>query len=213
MEDFLKSLTETGQPVLNPGDSKPEQWLQQALKQTPEALTDHLKSLHKTHSLSLPGEALAFHKEAAVWGTQMIFILCAASAFREIETQELLQWLEPTLPWPDSPEAHFSADLCMLYLSDIHSLVSKIADGDPLLLYIENVALSVPLSSIGIPLSKEPQLDTINMHKGLQQLHAERVVSLTDHERSKIPSVSSTIHRLVGGHHKTLSPTLTNTLL
>jgi len=211
MEVFLKSLFETGQPVLTPGDIKPEKWIEQTVQRDSESLISYLKSLHAALLLKLPGQPLAFHQDAALWGARMVFTLCATTVFREIEPQELLAWLSQTMPFPTSPEAHLSADISLCYLPDIHELVCRIADGDPLLSFIDQLALSVPLSSIGMKLPKQPDLITISNHQGLNQLHAERVIAHSDQQRATIPSVAKTIHTLVGSYESTLSPDLTLT--
>lgn len=196
MLTFLESLLLSGQPLLNPGEDKPVPWIDRQLSTTPPAITSRLRDLHASQSLEFPGTPLAFDENAAWLGFRTLFILVSATAFRELEFGEIKGWLQMTSRPLATPEAHFSADLCLHHLPALREIVLKIADGDPLLQLIDRLALQVPLSSVGLPLESIPDLSIINQHPGLTQLHAERVVNLSDSARAADPSVSDLIRAM-----------------
>lgn len=208
MLTFLESLLQSGQPLLNPGEDKPVSWIDRQLSTTPPAVTSRLRDLHASQSLDFPGTPLEFDEEAAWFGFRTLFILVSATAFRELEFGEIQGWLQRTNRLLTTPESHFSADLCLHHLPALREIVLKIADGDPLLELIDDLALQAPLSSVSLPLESIPDLAVLNQHPGLAQLHAERVVSRSDSNRATDPSVSDLIHTMVGKHGEQLLPAI-----
>lgn len=206
MLTFLESLLQSGQPVLDPGQHKPEEWINRQLSTKPSKITVHLQKLHNLRVLEFPGEPLEFNVEAAWLGFRTVFILISATAFREIEISQIKNWLRETSDPLPSPAAHFSADLCLHHLPAIRDIVIRIADGDPLLDLIHRLGTFLPLSSVGLPLPEMPDLSLINAHPGLAQFHAERVISLSDQSRAADPSVARFIAGIAGNHRDQLIP-------
>jgi len=55
MFTFLDSLLTSGQPVLDPAEQKPAQWIQRQLSTRPPKITTRLQQCHLEHSLEFPG--------------------------------------------------------------------------------------------------------------------------------------------------------------
>ena len=210
MHAFLDSLQKSGQPILNPGKLKSEVWIGQQLDVQSSELSELLKALYQNRVLEFPGTAPAYEASAARVGLQTLFLLTCATAFREIEIQQVKQWLVKTSIPLDSPESQFSADLCLHYLPDLRETIARIADGDPLLKIIDHLATKLPLSAVGITLDPLPETSLINSHPGLAQHYAERIIACRDHARATDPSTAEVISRLVGVHRKTLLPHFKN---
>lgn len=206
MHGFLSSLIKTGQPVLDPGADNVEDWITRSISSATSEASELLRELHTEQSLEFPGHPLTFDAKAAFFGLRTLFILCCATVFRQIDPLQIRSWLAAASHDVSSPEAHFSADLCLRHLFACRELVAQIADGDPLLPLIDQIAATVPLSSIGIEFDTPPDLSIIESHPGLVALHAERVIILKDFPRAQLPSVASQLQIMTGAHYKTLLP-------
>jgi hypothetical protein len=213
MLTFLETLLQTGQPTLNPGESKPNEWIDRQLSTTPPKVTEKLRNLHTEQSLTFPGPPLAFDEGAAWFGFRTLFILVSATGFRELEFMEIEAWLKRVSLPLETPSAHFSSDLCLQHLPAIRELIIRIADGDPLLQLVDILGLQTPLSSVGLTLKESPNLNVINQHPGLAQFHAERVVRLSDRTRAAAPLVSKIIQAMAGAHRDKIIPRTLHSLL
>lgn len=208
MLTFLDSLLHNGQPILDPGEHKPLEWIQRQISTQPPKITSRLQDLHAVSCLEFPGDAPVFDEAAAWLGLRTLFILVSATAFREVELHEIKDALKSSSASLTTPEAHYSADLCLRHLPSLRETIVKIADGDPLIPLIDHLAFRLPLSSVSLPLSELPDLSVINSHPGLAQFHAERVIELSDSRRALDPTVSKMITSIAGAHRDQLIPQL-----
>ena len=180
VETFFQNLFATGQPVLDPGEMSSSEWVVATLQRDHPPLIDLLEKRYEHLLLELPGEPLAFHPEAALWGAKICFALCAATVFRDLELPQLEPWLRQPMPHPESPAAHLSTDPTLCYLPEIRAMICKIATGDPLLGLVDEIARAAPLSSVGIECNPPAALETLFSHPGIDQLHSERIVAAKD---------------------------------
>ncbi len=207
MYQFYSTLLRSGQPIFSvESGQKVKDWLSQRVTASDPELIELLRDAHAEQSFDFPGAAPEFDSDAALWGLQTLYLLCASIAFRELQVAEIKSLLRSEMPNAETAEAHFSADLCLHYLCDTYKLISRIADGDPILSVIDELGLQAPLSSVGLILSSEPSMAVIESHPGLSQLHTERVLEHSDFARAALPSVASQIQTLLGDHASTLCP-------
>jgi len=205
---FLKTLHDTGQPEIEISVAKKMPAILAAVAVEEIETISLVKQRFLWRVQDFPGDSPALDLEAAMWGAKALFLLCAVTAFRELEMIEVEQSFLWELPNEVTAEAHLSADLFLHYLPDLQQLVQHIADGDPLLELLDKVALRVPLSSVGMTLSEMPDLNVIYQHAGLDQYHAERVVALSDNNRYNIPEVEAMIEKLSGNYPSLVSENL-----
>ena len=205
---FLKTLYDSGQPEVEIAVSEKLLVMQASVSIEDADVVELLTQCYKERCTEFPREAPEFDAEAAIWGAKVLFLLSSMTAFREIEVSEVEAGFQYELPNSESAAAHFSADLALYYLPDLQEIVMQIADGDPLLGLIDKVALKVPLSSVGMKLSRMPDLTPIYEHVGVEQYHAERVESRVDNERYSVPEVESFIRKLSGNYPSLISKNL-----
>lgn len=208
MYTFLRSLVEQGEPVLPPGDGNSLKWLQPEISKASPKCIELLEKLYGEAIEEFPGTAPGFNQLAAYSGLKTLFVLCTATVFRDLCTSDVRKTLDQAFQAPEAPSEHFSADLTLHHLPELHVLISRISDADPLLDLVAHVAQNCPLSSVGLALDPLPKLDAIHSHLGLAQLHAERVIEKSDRPRSELPEVSQIITNLLGSHRATLAPNL-----
>jgi MoxR-vWA-beta-propeller ternary system domain bpX4 len=202
---FLQSLHDSGRAELAPGSRDLAAALRAAGKDPGELrkIENMLENWHADAVMDLPGPALAFHPEAAVWGAILLFQAACLATFRdmgETEIHELLQ--RDPLPDGSNPAAHFSADLCLRHWPDLYRMARARSEDDPLVKVMHGLAAMFPLSSLGMNLpAANSQLP---LHLGLRQFFAERALERADHEGLADPETNTLIRLKLGAYAATL---------
>jgi|GEM_PF-4030343 len=204
---FLESLLSSGQPFLGVESKGQLGRIDEIINSEGAELGALFNERYASACEEFPGRPLLLNTQAALWGAKVLFLLSSATVIRELENRDLEHICSFDLP-DATPEAHFSADLFLSYLPDLQRIILNISDGDPLLALIEKVALQVPLSSVGMQFSGQPNLDVILSHKGLSQVHAERVIDRADSERANVSEVKEVITQLTGNYPSFLAGNL-----
>lgn len=151
---FLQSLRTTGQAVLDP----PQGELLPAILAAGELVEEQiiieaLEPWYLEERLHFPGDPIEFHPHAALWGAKWMFQASCFYTFREIvelEVRNALEAMLTTMPDPNLPEAHLSADLLLQYLPELHNRCMRLSTEDVLTVSLQKLASQLPLSGIGI---------------------------------------------------------------
>ncbi|MDB6079601.1 MAG: hypothetical protein JWO82_3348 [Akkermansiaceae bacterium] len=170
--------------------------------------TKLLANWHTAAVAELPGPPLPFHPAAALWGAMMTARAAAMICFRQIDKPSIELLLGGRdLPDPETPAAHFSADLCLRHWAGLARMARSLSEDDPLVLAMHAFTGQVPLSSIGLELPL-PLEHPIFLHSGLRQLLAERAMDRSDQAALAHPLVAATLRTKLGAYTATLGRAL-----
>lgn len=210
LADFLQTLARDGRARLPWPGQDVESLIEKAGKNESEQrqASDILKTWHEEAVLDLPGPPLAYHPRAAIWGALMTFRAAAFVCFRDIEAGTI-QRLLPDYPLPEAetPEAIFSADLCLRHWPTLARLARASSEDDPLVLAMHRLAKQIPLSSLGMQLPADPS-HPLFRHAGLRQLFAERALERADHYNLALPEIATFVRSKLGSYTHTLGRAL-----
>ena len=199
---FYQTLFLTGRAELAPGGGKLAAQVLAAGSGADERreVTGILRRRYERMVLEMPGEPTPFHLEAALWGSLIFFRASAFLALREIGEKEVAEGLSLPMPDPTDPAAHFSADLCLRYLPEIHRMACGIAFEDPLVKALNALAAQVPLSSVGIDGVTPTGLPG---DERIRRWLAERALACRDRNRfTTSPELRQLARTGLGAHHR-----------
>jgi len=155
----------------------------------------------------LAGEVPPFSVSTATWASKILYLACKFVVCREIPEAEIVRSLAEKCPEPHSPSVDWSADLLFRYLPEVYRGARHLSNSDPLVRELLKLAAAWPLSSVGIPLEREPSLNTFIQHPALKQLYVDRILEAADVSRLGDPQVNEAI-RIALGAYPELCPTV-----
>lgn len=185
---FWRSLVEDGQVGVF-GASPPGQ-------DEFKGLDTFIQEQDRDNRLHLPGTPPSLDIPAARWACLLIFRACQFLVIRDVDAEMVEADL--TLPCPGtlSPSVIYSADIALSHLGEILKLSAQVSENDPLTKCLRLVAAQWPLSSVGIEIDEEMDLDPILADRCLATLYADRIFEHQDLDRLHHPEVA----RLVATH-------------
>lgn len=142
-----------------------------------------LREVYRQDCLRVPGRPPAFNPEAALWSADLFYHACAFLVLRETEAGDIRSALTNNAVEPRSCEIIYSVDLCFRFLPDLFHLACNVAEDDPLVENLRQLAGKWPLSSVGIDLEQAPSISTFADNACLMGLYADRVVARQDRPR------------------------------
>lgn len=176
-----------------------------------EAAAELLRQCGKTAELDLVGSAPAFSLEMAAWATTLLYHACQFVVCRDVGEPAIVAALKRPCPEARSASADWSADLLLRYLPGTYQLARHLSPSDPLLRELRFLAVSWPLSSVGIPGLGALDLTPFWDHPGLRQLYLDRILLTGDTSRLGDPQVDEGLRVLLGAHPE-LSPQIARQL-
>jgi len=203
---FLQTLHDCGRAELAHPDHDLIATLKTAGKSPREFSTIRrmLDGWHAEAVMDLPGPALEFHEEAAVWGAILLYRAASLVSFREIGEREIYELLQgDPMPGCLNPAAHFSADLCLRHWPDLYRMARARSEDDPLVKILHGLAAEFPLSSLGMSVAVSPQ-SVVLRHAGLRQVFAERALERADHVNLAVPEIGTFVRSKLGAYSATL---------
>lgn len=148
----------------------------------------------------LPGDAPELSMPSALWAAALLYRGCQAFIYRDMGAELIEEAL--ALPCPEAVDASviYSVDLTLRYLPDLRTMARGFSPEDPLVKALDTLAARWPLSSVGLAVKLEANLDDILDHPCLRRVYVDRVLARTDHARAKDPRVRRGILEAVGDH-------------
>lgn len=208
LADFLEPLAESGRPVFDSPDPPRD------LGKPAERTILVLKQIEQRRRLEAPGTAPRFELPIAHSLSVALCRLAQFTVFREIPAETIdTEWnqLRPTLlkPSPSASET-WSADIALSYLPNLFLIARNVAENDPLIRPICDLAKHWPLSGIGISGIewKEEDFLPILSHSSLSALLFDRIFERKDRTAASFPKIREQLETSVGGHAKLLAPWL-----
>jgi hypothetical protein len=187
---FLESLS-SGEVVVRPGPEVP------AMDHTAEAL---LRQLYQADSWHLPGQQLPLRMEAAGKAARWLYAAAMCYADRSIHAATLEQMLQVIPSGGADAATHYSMDLVLRHLPALHDLATALAPADLLTQRLAEQAQQWPLSGVGIPQLKQPEISVLQSDTGLWRLYLDRCQAQASPAAQVEPGVISAAKDRLGMH-------------
>ena len=188
--DFLESLTSEGKVAVASGQAPP----------IDESALEFLTHYEALARVDLIGNAPPLSPKAAAWASSILYQACQFVVCRDIGEPAIVRALKSPCPEARTSSVDWSVDLVFRYLPDVHRLAQHLSRTDPLVQEIRFLAVSWPLSSVGIPEVSGVDLDPFWEHSGLRQLYLDRILQRKDLSRLGDPRVDGGIKTILGAH-------------
>lgn len=158
-------------------------------------------------ALQLP----ALSPAAALWGARLCHQLCRFVVLRDIGEDQIQAVCAVPCPETRSPQTDWSVDLTLHHLPRLFQLARQLANADPLIIHMKQIAATWPLSSAGIHELENMQLEQVKRDPSLLRLYADRLTAAGDTSRLGDPIVDDLLRSDLGIHHQ-LAPALAEKL-
>ncbi len=194
LANFLKGLFLNGNPVVNPGPEVPAACID---------CTSLLREAYERDAWHFPGPQPSFRIDVAERMAIWLYTAAMVYADRSMTPELSMQLLRQTEMDEANGAAHYSADLVLRHLPALHELATGLAEGDPVLVSLREMAWRWPLSSVGIQKPAElgePDLTALQSHPGLWRLFLDRVISVADSDSLRDRSTRSASRNSLGLH-------------
>jgi hypothetical protein len=188
--EFLTSLTSEGKVAVGSGQPPA----------IDEAALEFLCHCEEVARAELVGEAPPLSLEVAAWASSVLYQACQFVVCRDMGEPAIVAALKSPCPEARTPSADWSTDLVFRYLPDVYRLAQHLSRNDPLVREIRFLAVSWPLSSVGIPEVSGLDLDPFWEHPGLRQLYLDRILRTSDLGRLGDPRVDAGVRTALGAH-------------
>ncbi len=198
LDEFLSQLFETGRVEVPPG---PE-----PMEVTPAARR-RLFVAYEADAWHFPGAQPAWHAEAAESAARWLSAAAMCLADRTIDEVTMVRLLAPPAT-PESAAEHYSADLCLRYLPDLHDLARSTSEDDPLVRSFVEMGERFSLSAAGMP-GESVAPAAVLEHAGLRRLYLDRLTVRRDAARLRHSAIANLAREGLGDHVEML-PNLAN---
>ncbi|MEO6594704.1 MAG: hypothetical protein ABIP94_08115 [Planctomycetota bacterium] len=169
----------------------------------PGAVDQVLRDFDAAVRIDGPADLPALELAPAVWAAERLFAACALFAHRDLGVDAVTQRLGVPCPArPDSPSAHYSADLALRHLPDLCQLARGVAPDDPLLVRLRQLAQQWPLSSVGMVGLGSVDAGPVLAHPALTRVYVDRILRCNDQSRTSDPRVVRAIEAAIGEHRQ-----------
>ena len=190
MTGFLSRLFDEGKASVRSG-APPE------ITDATRALLTAAEAIAKEE---LIGQPPRFHLHVAEWAATLLYSACQFVVCREEPAEEIVRRLKLPCPESHSPETDWSADLVLRHLPEVLRQARHLSPTDPLVRELAVLGTEWPLTSVGMTLESQPDLNSFSGHRGLWQLYMDRVLSREDLSRLNHPSVVESARAALGAH-------------
>ena len=153
----------------------------------------------------LPSRLPDFDLTTAIWAAERLYHGNRFLVYRDLETPEIVQCLAKKSPGPSTAAEHYSADLCLQFLSDLVRLARAAAENDPLHEQIYELLADWPLSAVGVISDFTiNEQSPVWKHSALRLMFLDRVIQRNDRTAMAIDFVRDELQRHAGMHTELL---------
>jgi hypothetical protein len=164
----------------------------------PRGLASAIEQLDVHARLDLPGTAPDLAPDVTSWAATMLHRACQFQVYRDVDADEVRRGLALPCPAKPSPSVCYSGDLVLRHLHEIWSLARGIAQEDPLVEALVELARAWPLSSVGIPNLGKVNVSAFIHHPALRRLYADRIIARQDSSRLDNPEAADAVREAIG---------------
>ncbi len=180
------------------------------------AVRQMIVQMEQVWRLDMPLEPPDLDLDAATWAAGMLYRACQFFVFREIGEDAVRKTLEEKCPslkggTTASPEIVYSVDLLFRFLPDLIALARGIAQNDPLVVGLMDLARDWPMSSVGVRGLLELDIEGIVEHPALRRMYADRIIERADVSRLSNDDAVEAVREALGDHPG-LAPALVSAL-
>jgi hypothetical protein len=197
LDAFLRGLLDDGRAVVGV----------EAAPEPDPACLRRLGQFAAAAGAELAGEAPPTCLDSAGWALRVFYDACRFMVCRDLAEPEVVAALKRPHPRARSESVDWSVDLVFRQLPELFRRARHLSRTDPLVRELHFLAVSWPLSSVGIPDVTGVDLDPFLSHRGLRQLYVDRILRHQDLCRVGDPRVDEALREALGGHPE-LAPEL-----
>ena len=199
---FVRSVRETGAValVLEPLDARLD------------GVESELRALDGRARLALGGEAPALQMDAAIWAARLMYRLCQCAVCRDLGEVTIRAACDPPCPGPVGPSRVWSVDLLLRHLPALWRWVRRQSHLDPLVVALETVGKTWPMSSVGMPACGGGSIGEFEADPTLLRLYVDRIEAEGDLTRLGVAAVDRMVRNDLGVH-RALAPRLADRVL
>jgi hypothetical protein len=176
-----------------------------AMADDPPALDEAVVQAYRAARAQLAFDPPPIAPAAGRWAMVILYRACQALVYREMPAQAVREVLSKPCPLPPSPQVCYSVDLALRFIPDLIKLAKGIAQDDPLVSGLLELARAWPLSSVGVALEDDVNVEPFIGEKSLLQLYVDRIIERGDILRLKHPLVREAAREALGMYRE-LSP-------
>ncbi|HAM70391.1 MAG TPA: hypothetical protein DCM86_01965 [Verrucomicrobiales bacterium] len=189
---FLHSLGAEGRAVVDPS----------APPAAGPAVIHLLSELESAAREELASPPPPISMPSAAWALRLLYEGCRFVVCRDVGEPEVVASLKAPCPEARSHSVDWSVDLLFRHLPDLVAKARHLNKADPLVRELQFLAVSWPLSSVGVPgLTGTPlDLDPFLGHPALRQLYVDRILRTQDLSRLGHPVVDEGLRTAIGAH-------------
>ncbi len=149
-------------------------------------------------------------QDAVSWSVEQFYLIAQRIAYQHLDQSKVgFHFDAPPAP---TAGALYSVDLVFRFLPDLLRLSRSAEVNAPLTERLTNLATNWPLSSVGIALSTEPEIQAILDCLSLRILYVDRIIAAGDIARLSHPEIRNDVRAAIGANPQ-LSPKLSECLL
>ena len=174
-----------------------------------------LAALQKLDTLARNEIALdtpLFSADAALWAARLLYHLCQFTVCRDIGEEQIVRICAVPCPERRAPEVDWSVDLTLRHLPKLFDFARHLSNADPLVLQMNQIATTWPLSSVGIPGLQNLEVNSFVGHPALRRLYVDRIIAANDASRLGDSRVKDLLRSDLG-IHKELAPAIAEKLI
>lgn len=208
LADYLERLVDDGRPLFDSPDPARDSG------KPAERTALLLEELDQKRRLQAPGDAPVFDLAPAHLALVCLCRLSQYTVFREIPKEQIEEEWEALsaqiLRFPPDPERIWSVDVALSYLPGLFRIARNVAESDPMIEPIRELARRWPLSGIGIDNVKWSETDFAPLlaHPTLSGLLVDRIFEFRDRTAATFPSIRSLLDDAIGVYGKEFAPWL-----
>ncbi|MEQ8785409.1 MAG: hypothetical protein RIC55_03885 [Pirellulaceae bacterium] len=192
---FLRDLLNDGRVRVPPPEALPQDQRRAAQQTLVEFEAQYRRELpHHPPPLDLP---------AANWAAERLLRACQFAVFRDLPADAIAHEAAQQLHGEKTPTVHYAVDLVFRFLPDLLRLARRAAEQDPLVDYLQLLARSWPLSSVGMEIKGELDAEAFLDDACLRRLYVDRILAADDPTRLVDARVVDGVKAAVGRHFET----------
>ncbi len=199
--NLIQQLFDDGRLVLETDQRPGEVEIQRAV--------DAVVEFEKEYRESLAPDPPEVDRDAVAWSVELFYLIAQQIAYQHLDQEKFEFHFGP--PRVVNSQSSYSVDLVFRFLPDILRL-SRASDANALLTEsLLKLAADWPLSSVGIALSAEPEIQPILNCRSLRIFYVDRIIEKGDIARLSHSEIRSDVQAAIGANPQ-LSPKISEFL-
>lgn len=150
--------------------------------------------------LEAPGTPPALALPAARWAAIVLFRACQAIVDRDLGMDRFAADTRARPFDVANPAVHSSVDLTFRFLPEVIAVARRIAEADPLVDALRQLAAEWPLSSVGIDGIAATAIAPVLADESLRQLYVDRIIARGAVDRLDSPRLRDDVKRALGAY-------------